>query len=95
MKYTAAGSVTIAVSSELVLTVADTGAGIAASDLPRIFEKGFTGYNGRSDKSATGLGLYLCRQAADKLRHRLWARSEPGEGSTFFLDLHRDALEVE
>ena len=95
VKYTAAGSVTIAVSPELVLTVADTGTGIAASDLPRIFEKGFTGYNGRSDKSATGLGLYLCRQAADKLRHRLWAWSEPGKGSTFFLDLHRDELEVE
>ena len=46
--------------------------GWSGKDLPRIFEKGFTGYNGRSDKKSTGLGLYLCRQAADMLGHRLW-----------------------
>ncbi len=95
VKYTPAGSVTIAVSPEMVLSVADTGIGIASADLPRIFEKGFTGYNGRTDKSATGLGLYLCRRSADKLGHRLWAESEPGKGSVFYLDLHRDTLEVE
>lgn len=95
VKYTPAGGVTVAVSPEKVLSVADTGMGIAAEDLPRIFEKGFTGYNGRSDKTATGLGLYLCRRSAEKLHHRLWAQSEPGQGSVFYLDLHADALEVE
>ncbi len=95
VKYTPAGGVTIAVSPELVLSVADTGIGIARSDLPRIFEKGFTGYNGRTDKSATGLGLYLCRRSAEKLGHQLWAKSEPGKGSVFYLDLHADKLEVE
>ena len=95
VKYTPAGSVTITVSPEKVLRVADTGIGVAAEDLPRIFEEGFTGYNGRADKAATGLGLYLCRQAADKLHHRLWAESEPGKGSVFCLDLHTDELEVE
>ena len=95
VKYTAAGGVTITVTKEKVLRIADTGMGIAAEDLPRIFEKGFTGYNGRTDKSATGLGLYLCRRAAEKLHHRLWAQSEPGKGSVFCLDLHSDALEVE
>ena len=95
VKYTPAGSVTITVTPEKVLRVQDTGIGVAAEDLPRIFEKGFTGYNGRADKTATGLGLYLCKQAADKLHHRLWAESEPGRGSIFCLDLHSDELEVE
>ncbi len=95
VKYTAAGSVTVAVSPGPVVRITDTGIGVAADDLPRIFEKGFTGYNGRTDRSATGLGLYLCRRAAEKLHHRLWAESAPGEGSTFYLDLHSDPLEVE
>ena len=96
VKYTASGGVTIAVSAEeKILAIADTGIGIAAEDLPRVFEKGYTGYNGRTDKAATGLGLYLCRRAAEMLHHRLWVQSEPGRGSTFFLDLHSDKLEVE
>jgi hypothetical protein len=95
IKYTPKGTVTITVSPEQVLSIADTGIGIAPEDLPRIFEKGFTGYNGRADKKATGLGLYLCKQTADKLGIRLWAKSTPGEGSTFFLDLHREKLVVE
>lgn len=95
VKYTVSGGVTISVSPEKVLSVSDTGIGVEQADLPRIFEKGFTGFNGRTDKTATGLGLYLCRQAADRLRHRLWAVSEPGKGSTFYLDMHSDKLEVE
>ena len=95
VKYTESGGVTITVSPEKVLRIADTGIGIPAEDLPRIFEKGFTGYNGRADKTATGLGLYLCRRAAEMLHHRLWAQSEPGAGSAFCLDLHSDQLEVE
>jgi hypothetical protein len=95
IKYTPKGTVTISVSPQQVLSVSDTGIGIAPEDLPRIFEKGFTGYNGRADKKATGLGLYLCRQTADKLGIRLWAQSKPGEGSTFFLDLHQKKLIVE
>jgi hypothetical protein len=89
IKYTPKGTVTIEVSDAQVLSVADTGIGIASEDLPRIFEKGFTGYNGRADKKATGLGLYLSRQTADKLGIRLWAESKPGEGSIFYLDLHK------
>lgn len=92
IKYTREGTVTIAVSPEQVLSVADTGMGIAPEDLPRIFEKGFTGYHGRADKKATGLGLYLCRQTAGKLGIGISAQSEPGKGSTFFLDLHKDII---
>jgi hypothetical protein len=95
VKYTWQGSVRIHVSPEKILTVQDTGIGISPEDLPRIFEKGFTGYNGRADKKATGLGLYLSRQAADKLGIRIWTNSTPGKGSSFFLDLSSRKLEVE
>lgn len=95
VKYTRKGTVTISVSQDHVLTVADTGMGIAPEDLPRIFEKGFTGYHGRADKKATGLGLYLCKQTAEKLGIDISVKSEPGKGSTFFLDLRKEFLEVE
>ena len=87
IKYTAEGSVTIRVDDRKRLTVTDTGIGIAPEDLPRIFEKGYTGYNGRLDKKSTGIGLYLCRMAAERLGHKLTVESEPGRGSSFTIDL--------
>lgn len=95
VKYTREGGVAITVDEHLRLSVADTGIGIAPEDLPRIFEKGFTGYNGRADKKATGLGLYLAQQAAKKLNCTLTAQSQPGAGSVFTLDLNHDPLIVE
>lgn len=95
VKYTQSGGITITVTADQCLTIADTGMGIAPSDLPRIFEKGFTGYNGRADKKATGLGLYLSKRAADLLGVRISARSVVGEGSAFTLDLSQRPLEVE
>lgn len=95
VKYTQEGSVTITVTSDKVLKIADTGIGIAPEDLPRIFEKGFTGYNGRSDKKSTGLGLYLCRLAAEKLSHQISVESTLGAGTAFSIDLHREKLDVE
>ena len=95
VKYTDQGSVTITVGTDGMLSVSDTGIGIAAEDLPRVFEKGFTGYNGRANRKSTGLGLYLCRRAADRLSHRLSARSEPGRGSVFTIDLNREAIDIE
>ncbi len=95
IKYTNRGTVTISVTEDKVLRIADTGIGIAPEDLPRIFEKGFTGYNGHADKKSTGLGLYLCKRAADRLSATISAQSVPGGGSVFSVDLHTDALEVE
>ena len=63
IKYTQEGSVSITLTPDKVLNISDTGIGIAPEDLPRIFERGFTGYNGRSDKKSTGLGLYLCKKS--------------------------------
>lgn len=95
IKYTPHGSVTISVTPEKVLQVADTGIGIAPEDLPRIFEKGFTGYNGRADKKSTGLGLYLCQQAAKKISVSLSVTSEVGKGSVFSVHLDIPSLQVE
>lgn len=95
VKYTREGRVTIRVTREKVLQIQDTGIGIAPEDIPRIFEKGFTGYNGRADKKSTGLGLYLSRLTADKLSNRLWAESVPGVGTTFFMDLYREELKAD
>lgn len=95
IKYTKQGSVTITVTPEKVLQIADTGIGIASEDLPRIFEKGFTGYNGRADKKSTGLGLYLCQQAAKKISVSLSVVSEVGKGSVFSVHLYIPPLTVE
>ena len=86
IKYTKAGSITINVlpnvSNKIVcLEIADEGIGISAEDIPRVFEKGYTGYNGHENKSSTGIGLYLCKQTADKLGHRLEIESEKKKGT--------------
>ncbi len=94
-KYTFKGSVTITVTDDKKIIIRDTGIGIAEEDLPRIFEKGFTGYNGRSNTKSTGLGLYLSKKAADKISAKITAESETGSGSAFTVDLRTDELEVE
>lgn len=71
-------------TDRVILSIHDNGIGIPPSDLPRIFEKGFTGRNGRSGKNATGLGLYLCQRLCDKLGIGLAAYSE-GQGTTIAL----------
>ena len=93
VKYTPSGSVSIRFSDN-VLSVSDTGIGISAEDLPRIFEKGYTGMSGRKDKKSTGLGLYLCKKAADNLNHKLWAESRTGEGTKIFIDLSTRNIDI-
>ena len=70
-------------SFDAVLSISDTGIGIKEEDLPRIFEKGFTGYNGRMDKKSTGIGLYLCKQVVNKLGFEIRVTSEVGKGTMF------------
>ena len=84
VKYTAAGGVTISREGD-ALVVADTGMGIREEDLPRIFEKGYTGFNGRVDGRASGVGLYLCRLAGDALGLTLSAQSRVGEGTKIYV----------
>ena len=80
IKYTNTGGVSITRAGN-TLKILDTGIGIRAEDLPRIFERGFTGYNGRIDSRATGLGLYLCRQTAQALSIRIRVESTLGRGT--------------
>ena len=74
-------------NDSIILSIADNGIGIPASDLPRIFKKGFTGQNGRKIKSSTGIGLYLCRRLCGKLGIGISASSE-GEGTIISLTFH-------
>ena len=94
LKYTQQGSVSIYMEGPF-LCIRDTGIGIAPEDLPRIFDRGYTGCNGRTDRKATGLGLYLCRRICDNLGHAISAQSVPGEGTLMKLDLsqYRGRLE--
>ena len=92
LKYTKQGGVTIWMDQDDVLYLRDTGAGISPEDLPRVFERGFTGYNGRREKTSTGLGLYLSKVILDKLQNRIEIDSEPGNGTEVRLYLHRPKL---
>lgn len=86
IKYTPKGCITISYQAPF-LTIKDTGVGIEASDLPRIFEKGYTGYNGRIHDRASGLGLYLTKKTLDLLRHPIKVESTLSQGTTITLDL--------
>lgn len=89
LKYTNSGRISIYMEDDekKVLVIEDTGIGIAEEDLPRVFEKGFTGYNGRMDKKATGIGLYLCKKILDKLSHRITITSKVNVGTKVKIDL--------
>lgn len=77
------------------LVIEDSGIGIWAEDLPRVFEKGFTGYNGRADKKSTGIGLYMCKKIMERLNHQIWIESEVDKGTKVYLDLAREEWTIE
>ena len=87
VKYTENGGVAVEVSPEREITVSDTGAGIPAEDIPRIFERGYTGSPGRSDSRSTGLGLYLAGKACKRLGAEIEVKSRVGEGTKVSLRL--------
>lgn len=94
VKYTPSGEVEIYCEEPLTLCIRDTGIGIAPEDIPRIFEKGYTGCNGRLDKKASGIGLYLCRRICGKLGHKITAESGDS-GTVIRLYLESRSLEIE
>lgn len=93
LKYTSAGTVSIYREGQ-TLCIRDTGIGIAESDLPRIFENGYTGFNGRTDQRASGIGLYLCRRICRNLGHTITAESAPGEGTCIRIGLARPDFDI-
>lgn len=94
LKYTKDGNISIYEKDD-VLYIKDTGMGIKKEDIPRLFEKGFTGYNGRVDKKASGLGLYLSKRILDNLGYKMAIDSTVGIGTIVSIDFHVDKLKVE
>ena len=91
LKYTPEGGRIRILKDGPCQVIADNGIGIRGEDLPRVFEKGFTGYNGRAGKKSTGIGLYLCRRIMDQLNHTLTITSVPGSGTRVYLNFEQDA----
>ena len=95
LKYTKNGSIAIFTDADKNLFIRDTGIGIAPEDLPRIFENGYTGFNGRTDKKASGIGLYLCKRICNNLGHGISVQSVVEEGTTVIIGLAHEEIEPE
>jgi signal transduction histidine kinase len=87
LKYTPEGSITIDMPDTCHIRIADTGIGIAPEDLPRIFDRGYTGYNGRRDKKATGLGLFLVKNILTQLGAEIEVRSKVEQGTEVWIGI--------
>ena len=95
VKYTKNGGIKVYMDEPGILCIEDTGIGISAEDLPRIFENGYTGFNGREDKRASGIGLYLCKRICDNLGHKIYAESEQGVGTKIRIDMNIKEIGIE
>ncbi|WKY44136.1 sensor histidine kinase [Eubacteriaceae bacterium ES2] len=93
LKYTRTGVIKIYLDQEQ-LVIEDSGIGIHAEDLDRIFDRGFTGYAGRIDRKSTGIGLYLTKKVINKLGYKIYAESQPGQGTKMKIDLTQQQLDV-
>ena len=95
LKYTLEGGVCIYLEEPGTLCIRDTGIGIAPEDLPRVFQNGYTGLNGRSDRKASGLGLHLCKRICEELGHAITIESEPDKGTCVRIDLYKPEARFE
>lgn len=95
LKYTPSGSVSISLEGPATLVIRDTGIGISPEDLPRVFERNYTGLAGRMDTRASGIGLSLCKQVCDNLGHGISVESVPGEGTAVRVDLSTRKMNIE
>lgn len=84
----------IAFQNAIEIVIRDTGVGIKSEDLPRVFDKGYTGYNGRIDKKASGLGLYMCKGVCDKLGHRIRIESEECHGTDVIITVTKENISI-
>ncbi len=96
LKYTLKQTpITLVVTHDQKLLIQDKGTGIPQEDLPRIFEKGYTGYHGREYQKATGIGLYLCKMICDQLGHGIKISSTVGEGTSVEIDFSAKKMTFE
>jgi signal transduction histidine kinase len=89
LKYTPTGQITISLSAANEIVISDTGIGIDAADLPRVCEKGYTGFNGRFEQTSTGIGLFLVKRILTKLGHSFRIESTIGVGTQVYIGLNR------
>ncbi|MDR7856813.1 sensor histidine kinase [Tissierella sp.] len=96
LKYTNSGEISIYMDEALsnTLVIEDAGIGIKEEDIPLIFERGFTGFNGRSHKKSTGIGLFLCKGILDKLSHTIKIESKIDKGTKVMIGLDTAKLDV-
>lgn len=92
IKYSSPGQQISFTLSQNTLTVTDHGCGIPASDLPRIFENGFTGHNGHQTTKSTGMGLYLVKKVADRLGYQVQVQSAVGQGTSVSLTFPPESI---
>lgn len=78
--------------NSILLSIEDNGIGIQESELPRIFDKGFTGTNGRKNERSSGMGLYICKKLCDKLGLSINAYSVYGKGTTITLTFPKSSM---
>ena len=94
LKYTKSGGIDI-YFKENRLYLKDTGIGIKNSDILRVFERGFSGYNGRLTQQSSGLGLYLSKKIADQLGHEISISSQVGQGTTVSIHFQKQKLAID
>lgn len=94
VKYTEQGGVYIYQPSPFQVCIRDTGIGIAAEDLPQLFEKGYTGFNGRIHQKSTGCGLYMCKKVLCMLNCNITISSQLNQGTTVMINLPENDLYV-
>ncbi len=92
LKYTELGYVKIGVENGDTIYIEDSGIGILPQDLPRVFEKGYTGCTGHADRHSSGIGLYLCGRICKNLGADISLSSEPGRGTTARVKLNQYKL---
>ncbi|MET3557209.1 signal transduction histidine kinase [Streptococcus rupicaprae] len=91
IKYTRSGIISIYMKGD-TLVIADTGIGIQVSDVQRVFERGFSGFNGRVNQQSSGLGLYLSKTIMEKLGHQIELTSQVGQGTQVKLHFPQKSL---
>ena len=94
LKYTKTGGIDIYFKDN-TLYLKDSGIGIKDSDILRVFERGFSGYNGRLTQQSSGLGLYLSKKIADQLGHEISISSQVGQGTTVSIHFQKKKLAID
>lgn len=92
LKYTKNGSIKIFFPRDNVLCIKDTGIGIKAEDIPRIFDKGYTGYNGHNTRHSSGIGLYICKRICNNLKIKINVKSKYNIGTAIYLTFDQQKI---